>query len=572
MPLDQPPPYRLVEGSASRRDDERGPAEDCTSKKDDERGLAEESISKKDDERGPVEDSASRKDDERAVSPCIQITAPPKKSLHWWRSLLGSRSKKPHDPPKPVTSSRILHAAPYPGAPFLKPHDPTRPPAFSLKPIDPPQPVASCLELHGPPQLRESFPDPPQYSPMPPKAEGPRRIYERTSRPRQESPVFKLPKPVLIKIMMGLSPISLWSLRQASALFRTLFDDRQFYSFHDKVGLHDAHIKFSTGIMSEEERREARAMLQPRKEVERWCTACTRVRLRGEFEPAVIKLRELRFCDACGERHAGIFFPQESIERGDENLVCIGRLGKWELCSHMEPIMWDSLKDILSVPNIEKYGRCPHPEHQRCSKKGSTKYSSFPRMLLIRRLPPNDSHTTIKIGWDLPLLDIDSRDPPSTAGIRRTLQQLIVGGALRNHKTCPHMADGKALSDFISAAVCDCFRKPAWLSLLDDIPTLAGIFHEKNKHIFWCDSPGCATGRDIGLWQDMVKEEMGLHHERYEEPNMELCDWFTHLRRSRKLGYSQIRMPPRATVPKLPGFLHAVRVAAKGEFQNYAGP
>ncbi|KAK7228243.1 hypothetical protein V2G26_000413 [Clonostachys chloroleuca] len=495
---------------------------------------------------------------------------------------------------------------------------------------------------------------------MPPKAQGPRRIYERTSRPRQESPVFKLPKPVLIKIMMGLSPISLWSLRQASALFRTLFDDRQFYSFHDKVGLHDAHIKFSTGIMSEEERREARAMLQPRKEVERWCTACTRVRLRGEFEPAVIKLRELRFCDACGERHAGIFFPQESIERGDENLVCIGRLGKWELCSHMEPIMWDSLKDILSFPNIEKYGGCPHPEHQRCSKKGSTKYSSFPRMLLIRWLPPNDSHTTIKIGWDLPLLDIDSRDPPSTAGIRRTLQQLIVGGALRNHKTCPHMADGKALSDFISAAVCDCFRKPgtskipdiglfegtpcecshpwngcsryrnkcfcsfsdrprflnacarsrkqfltcedcgalytwaltsgritliyryswsvykptspAWLSLLDDLPTLAGIFLEKNKHIFWCDSPGCATGRDMGLWQDMVKEEMGLHRERYEEPNMELCDWFTHLRRSRKLGYSQIRMPPRATVPKLPGFLHAVRVAAKSEFKDYAGP
>jgi hypothetical protein len=199
-----------------------------------------------------------------------------------------------------------------------------------------------------------------------------------------------LPKPVLIKIMMGLTPISLWSLRQASALFRTLFDDRQFYPFHDEAGLHDAHMKLSFGMMSEEERREGRAMLQSRQEqeVKNWCTACTKVRLRGEFEPAVIKLRELRFCDACGERHASIFFPQESIERGDENLVCIGRLGKWELCSHMEPIMWDSLRDILSVPNIEKFGGCPHLEHQRCSKKGSTKYHSFPRMFLIRWPPP----------------------------------------------------------------------------------------------------------------------------------------------------------------------------------------
>ncbi|CAH0021150.1 unnamed protein product [Clonostachys rhizophaga] len=435
MHLDHPPSYSLVggaEGSASRRDDERGPVEDSASRKNDERGLVEDSASRKNDERGPVEDSAFRKDDERAVSPHVQITASPKKSRHWWRSLLGSRSKKHHDPLQPTSS-------------FLEPHEP-------------PQPTTSFPERRDPPQLRATFPDPPQYSPMPPKAQGPRRIYERTDRQRQESPIFKLPKPVLIKIMMGLTPISLWSIRQASALFRTLFDDRQFYSFHDKVGLYDVHIKFSTGIMSREERREASAMLQPRKEVEHWCTACTRVRLLGEFEPAVIKLRELRFCNACGERHAGIFFPQESIERGDENLVCIGRLGKWELCSHMEPIMWDSLKDILSVPNIEKYGGCPHPEHQRCSKKGSAKYSSFPRMLLIRWLPPNDSHTTIKIGWDLPLLDIDSRDPPSTAGIRRTLQQLIVGGALRNHKTCPHMADRKALSDFISAAACSLGR------------------------------------------------------------------------------------------------------------------
>uniref|UniRef100_A0A8H7NC62 F-box domain-containing protein n=1 Tax=Bionectria ochroleuca TaxID=29856 RepID=A0A8H7NC62_BIOOC len=280
MPLDQPP-YHLVEDSAS--------------KKDDERGLVEDSASKKDDERGPVEDAAFRKDDERAVSPHTQITASPKKSRHWWRSLLGSRPKKHHDPPQPTAS-------------FLEPHDP-------------PQPTAS-------------FPDPPRYSPMLPKAQGSRRIYEQTDRPRQESPIFKLPKPdlqvakarssscqspifklpkpVLIKIMMGLTPISLWSLRQASALFRSLFDDRQFYSFHEKVGLHDAHIKFSTGIMSQVERREARAMLQPTQEVKDCCTACTQVRLRGEFEPAVIKLRELRFCDACGERHASIFSPRKA--------------------------------------------------------------------------------------------------------------------------------------------------------------------------------------------------------------------------------------------------------------------
>ncbi|CAG9981985.1 unnamed protein product [Clonostachys byssicola] len=629
MHLDQPPPYRLVESPVSKKDgergliehsafregDERGPVEGSASRRDDKRSLVEDSASRKDDERRPVEDSAFRKDDARTVSPHIQVTPPPKKLRHWWRSLFGSRLKKPHGPPQPTAPFLEPHNHPQPTSPFLEPHDtpqPTKsllelhdtvqPTASFLEPQDPPQPAASLLELHGPHQPRASSPDPPQYSPMPPEAQGPRRIYERTDRLRQESPIFKLPKPVMIQIMKSLAPVSLWSLRQASALFRTLFDDRQFSPFHDTAGLYDAHMNFSTDFMSQEERREARAMLQPK----RRCTACTRVYLRGEFEPAMIKLRELRFCHACGEKHATIFFPHESIERGDENLVCIGRLGKWELCSHTEPIMWDSLKDVLPVPNIEKYGGCPHPVHQPRSEETSTKYSSFPRLHIIRWSSPTDSHTTIKIGWDLPLLDIDSRDPPSTAGIRSTLQQLIVGGALRNHKTCPHMADGKVLSDFISAAVCDCFRKPycgalytwaltsgrmtliyryswsvfkptspAWLNLLDDLPTLAGIFHEKNKHIFWCDSPACATGRDLRPWQDMVKEEMGLHYERHkgnQEHGMQLSDWHSHVQRFWKVTTSNMRLPQRVISYEPPDLLHAVRVAAKGDFMNYGVP
>jgi hypothetical protein len=174
------------------------------------------------------------------------------------------------------------------------------------------------------------------------------------------------------------------------------------------------------------------------------------------------------------------------------------------------------------------------------------------------------------------MLDIDPKNTPSTAAIRRTLATLL-DHALGNHKLCRHMTDGRRpqFRAFAYSGICRCFKRPnqtlhpemdvletgkcstckcerqpflncqdcgaiyawhlaagritltyryewqfwkptspGWLNLLDDMPHGGGVFHQSNRHILWCDEPGCATAREP-RWDNLIKEGTWLHHIRY---------------------------------------------------------
>jgi hypothetical protein len=46
------------------------------------------------------------------------------------------------------------------------------------------------------------------------------------------------------------------------------------------------------------------------------------------------------------------------------------------------------------------------------------------------------------------------------------------------------------------------------------MPHGGGVFHQSNRHILWCDEPGCATAREP-RWDNLIKEGTWLHHIRY---------------------------------------------------------
>ncbi|KAK7402826.1 hypothetical protein QQX98_011418 [Neonectria punicea] len=182
------------------------------------------------------------------------------------------------------------------------------------------------------------------------------------------------------------------------------------------------------------------------------------------------------------------------------------------------------------------------------------------------------------IGWDLPLLDIDSKNAPTTEAIRETVANLV-GGAFYNYKPCKHTTDGKQIRAFARSGICEWFKQPgntrspedmwpcdrqryldctecgaiyAWYLVAGRITlTYRGIFNENNRHLLWCDSPGCATGRGP-RWEDMVKEEIWLHHVRYGKGLGVGCkesrDYSILRRRS---GHSKkcYRMPPHTLEP-----------------------
>ncbi|KPM36414.1 hypothetical protein AK830_g10140 [Neonectria ditissima] len=390
------------------------------------------------------------------------------------------------------------------------------------------------------------------------------------------SPLCDLPNELLVEIMACLPKESLWSLRQASPVFLKIFDTKPFRRFHGEPGVKDRYMPFLISSMTTAEQSEAAKLIRQDRPEQfepgtRYCASCIEVRNRGECDPRMVSLRKSRFCDGCKERHAGIFFSAESIERhghGVGELICIGRLGKTSLCSHdsHEPMTWETMERSIPLRGDSYPVACTDRAHEPQVKRSQElPLSAFPRLLATRHY--NNKSIGVELGWDLPLLDLDSNNPPSTAAIRDTLANLV-GDAFRNQKPCRHMADGERIRGFVRSGICECFKwpgktrnptdvcscdrqiylecadcgasyawgltngritltyqyiwqvweptSPGWLSLLDGVPHRGSIFNEDNRHLLWCDSPGCATGMGA-RWEDMVKEETWLHQFRYSQ-------------------------------------------------------
>jgi hypothetical protein len=184
----------------------------------------------------------------------------------------------------------------------------------------------------------------------------------------------------------------------------------------------------------------------------------------------------------------------------------------------------------------------------------------------------------LELGWQRPLLDIDREYPPTLQDLRRVvaaiLESTFSSGNGTHRRPCRHVLDGQQLRAFAFAAICKCFcnpssdkaalcdcvRKqcleckdcgavysfylqpgrislayhfkwevvqptsPAWISLLEGGPEGLGMFDEENRHLLWCDSPGCATVMGP-RWEERLKEATWLQPLLYGEEDRRGGDW-----------------------------------------------
>jgi hypothetical protein len=183
----------------------------------------------------------------------------------------------------------------------------------------------------------------------------------------------------------------------------------------------------------------------------------------------------------------------------------------------------------------------------------------------------------IGYGWDLPLLEINAWFlDPTVSAVRRALSNLVAGGALDNHRLCPHVTAEKEMQEFIQASICKCFIRrrhfkyedrfgtcecqrqvnlqcpvcgavytwlryggqvllsfryiwtvqrptsPGWLNLVDK-SSIERLFTPDNRHILWCDTPSCRTNTR-GRWEALVKED--LEREYHKSPNVDEHEFF----------------------------------------------
>lgn len=313
--------------------------------------------------------------------------------------------------------------------------------------------------------------------------------------PRSRVSLCGLPNELLVMVMSHLPRQSLWCLRQTSTVFLSAFEARPFQHLHGELGLRDRYVPFSMKRVTRAERAKMANFIQTDRDsialghesetetetehesdsespqawtaTPEYCSPCVDVQNHGGRDPNLISLRKTYFCDGCKERHAGIFFPPESIEMHDHGggaqLICFGRTGRVTLCSHnpQHTVTWQAIEQRIPSCGDSYRVACTHRSHEPRPERlvWETSGSSFPRLLLAR--DPKSSKIHLTLGWDLPMLDIDPKNTPSTAAIRRTLATLL-DNALGNHKLCRHMTDGRRpqFRAFAYSGICRCFKPP----------------------------------------------------------------------------------------------------------------
>ncbi|KAJ3528484.1 hypothetical protein NM208_g10178 [Fusarium decemcellulare] len=376
------------------------------------------------------------------------------------------------------------------------------------------------------------------------------------------SKLLQLPKELLLEIMDNLPHSSIYLLRQTG---------REFFRLSTHKTLADFNAEFSR-VQNESfcaSRREYEQRLIIRDILARasHCNDCNRLRETGALKQKMIELYEPKFCSGCRQHHAALFFaPGQRRTKSEGGAPCLGRIGRFALCSHkslaghdLETIRNAGLKEEIicrdqsHLPqHILARGPEVHIEGASPKMKVNVYYSKTLFLNITKKSfllsLGQDTHTT-------------SQD------IRQRLSERLQSRP-DCQQFCKHVSfQREQLLDSLASDACTCFSAsglqpstltarygcenhnfnclecgatyfwtlendhgpswkgsfivlnmkghwvlpsplcPAWLFNLDYETGNKGnnpVFNQDTKHVLWCGSPGCATGSER-RWLRMAK-------------------------------------------------------------------
>ncbi|KAG5924352.1 hypothetical protein E4U42_004661 [Claviceps africana] len=299
--------------------------------------------------------------------------------------------------------------------------------------------------------------------------------------------LLNLPNETLLDIMSYLDEGGLYSLRQTSSLFRTLFDAPQFNFCHQESTLVGRHMAFDIKTIHPGNERLIRHWVNR----DKYCSSCLAIEESGILQKKVEALEELRYCDGCGEQHLdALFLPKDSkeYEEGSGQQTCIGRLGHVKLCDQHSTsiITWQDIERRATKPwNDPPYmSACTDRSHGPPSISHVVEFDqlsgcSFPRLIVCPRQDPQDRPNRpnnrnippihlMGYGWDLPLLELHfSTSRVSLTDLKRKLSSLVVDAfqSGQGRRLCQHISADKEILQFIQSGICSCFLKGGYLEL-----------------------------------------------------------------------------------------------------------
>ncbi|KAF4121318.1 hypothetical protein GMORB2_2280 [Geosmithia morbida] len=410
--------------------------------------------------------------------------------------------------------------------------------------------------------------------------------------PKPRLGLLDMPNEMLLEIMAHLPLSGLYCLRQTSFLFMQLFSRPEFNHLHEQVpdGIPPDRdltrpdvgwAKFRISCLSAKDRYHLSVQVQRHL----YCAPCLEKHDSGMLDRALERYSEPVECAGCNMNHALALFRQEDIrlKRLDgRRLSCMGRYGTVTPCKHGQAkvVKWPEIEGRYNTRGINPdseirpalcHSICGNLWHRpggydpRLGRDVVDTVSEFPRLVIGRhswRLPP--MRAMIGFGWDFPLLDVDTADPPSLHEIRTALVKQLTErrAALNIQKRCRHITFDQlrdlARRGFCGgiepngplpydpqtrrrSACCSCHvepwkacrvcgamyfwswtggrvylsyryywnaygaASPGWVFLLDEVHQRKHL-DAQGKHVLWCDSPSCHTNR-MHRWEAIVKAD-----------------------------------------------------------------
>ena len=282
--------------------------------------------------------------------------------------------------------------------------------------------------------------------------------------------------------------------------FIALFNDSIFRELHQLAGEDEAQNfawrKFSTSVLSARDKNSIANSLQHTL----YCAPCLEAERDGSLDSRLVKLRCLRLCGGCNERHAAALFPDSLAGEGNKNEtrdpthgskaedgqienstvrspgsasgLCIGLVGHISLCNHAGPVTtWQDIQQRLQEPSRHErkyHSACVELSHEPEWERNIGRIQapiSFPR-LIAKEDASIPSMFEISYAWDMRLLDTSASLSPSLDAVRETLSKLVrqvfsasaPGESIFNTeagKLCAHTTV-KDIQSFAYTGVCRC--------------------------------------------------------------------------------------------------------------------
>ncbi|KAK3994263.1 hypothetical protein QBC44DRAFT_236421 [Cladorrhinum sp. PSN332] len=286
----------------------------------------------------------------------------------------------------------------------------------------------------------------------------------------QNSPIYRLPRPLLVQLMRHLDPVSLECLRRTGRRFLQIFDRCKEWPTYRMYPWSAPNLVVS---MSAFQRQRLLELLAK----DAYCTKCQESLRAPDRTERVAKAVRYLHCSGCQRDHPACLFAPEQRSKTRESRLCVGRTGHVRLCAH-STVTWSQVVTAAqkNPSKTQVITKCKIKTHSRpCQWRRGGVFGRIFRSnnhgslleypLLLYKL--RTTGPTISLHWTAHM-NLGSRDETACTSAALHDRFALLRGQ-QGHFICPEVAPGQIVeSRIFDPHSCDCVKYYGLMHLTTD--------------------------------------------------------------------------------------------------------